>query len=90
MARTPSARADLLADDDPADRRRQHQCRRPTRERVAERGAERLGFARVLQDQRALEIAGAVQAGRQRKWPSSRAPERRNIVENCRLRVIER
>ena len=57
--------ADFLADDDAAQRRRQHRLRAEAAHAIRERRAERFGLARMLQHERALQVAGAVQSGRQ-------------------------
>jgi hypothetical protein len=58
----PERAADFLADDNAADRRREHGLYSAIAKPVGECGAERLGFARMLKDQRALHVTGAVSA----------------------------
>jgi hypothetical protein len=59
--RTP----DLLTDDNPAEGRRQHHVRAEATDTVTELRAERLGLTGMSQNQGALHVSGAVQAGRQ-------------------------
>ena len=54
-----------MADDDAAERRRQHHGRLQIGDALGDRAAERFGVRRMLQDERALQVAGAVQAGGQ-------------------------
>ncbi len=72
----------LLADDDAAERRRQHDRRLHVPGPLRQRGAQRIGKLRVLQDERALQIALAVQPGREPEMPfeeRTRLPEK---IEN--------
>ena len=62
IARTPSARADFLADHDAAKRGRQHGRGAERSHPDTQGGAERLRIARMLEHERALQIAGAVQS----------------------------
>ena len=55
----------LVADDDAAERRREHDRRAVALERGAERFTERRRVARVLEHERALQVPGAVQTRRQ-------------------------
>ena len=70
--------ADLLADDHTAERRRHHDGRSEIARAVRERRAERLRVARMLQDERALQIARTVQPRGQTEMPveqRARSPE---------------
>ena len=79
MARTPSPRATSWPMTmPPRAGDRTQLAAELSRTRRRDVGAAALGLCRVLQHQRALQIAGAVQPGRQAKMPSSRAPTRRN------------
>ena len=69
MARTPRRAADLLADDDAAQGRRQHHVAPQARVAAAMRGAEGLGAGGVLQHERALQVAGTVEARGQPEVP---------------------
>ena len=60
---------DFLADDDAAERRRQDDGRLQVRVRVRQRVAERVGELGILQHERALQVAVAVQPGRQPEVP---------------------
>src|SRR6185295_4508187 len=53
---------DLVADDDAAERRREDHRRPQITGALRDRAAQRLGMLRMLQHQRALQIARAVQA----------------------------
>src|SRR6185503_14069952 len=57
--------ADLLPDDDAAERRRQDHVRRKRTHMFGNRRSTRLGFGRMLQDERTLQVPGAVKSGRQ-------------------------
>ena len=72
--------ADFLADHDPAERGRQHRLRAERSDDRAKRGAERLGLAWMLQHERALQIAGAVQSGRQTEVPFEKSA---GLSKNC-------
>ena len=52
---------DFLSDDDAAERRREHHGGAQVAHAIRDRAAERLGLLRMLQHERALQIAGAVQ-----------------------------
>ena len=69
--------ADLVADDDAAERRRQDDGRRRSADALGDRAAERLGLRRMLQHERALQVAGAVQAGGQAEMPFEQRAGRR-------------
>jgi hypothetical protein len=60
---------DFMADDDATKSRREDDGRAPFENLGDKLAAERLGMDRMLQDERALEIARAVQPGRQAKVP---------------------
>lgn len=53
--------ADLLTDHDPSERWREHAGGAPGADARPQRGADGFGIARMLQDERALQVAGAVQ-----------------------------
>ena len=57
--------ADFLSDDDAAERGRQHDGRAEVARPLGEGAAERLRVGRMLQHERALQVAGAVKPGRQ-------------------------
>jgi hypothetical protein len=78
----PEARADLLADDDAAERRRQHDGRLQVTRQVADRVAESRGEIRILQHERALEVSLAVQTGCSLKCPSRQRAGRAEQIEN--------
>ncbi len=60
---------DFMSDDEAAERRREHGGDAGRRQQPGQRAAERLGMRRMLQHERALEIAATVQAGRQPEVP---------------------
>ena len=60
---------DFLADDDAAERRRQHDRRLQMPRALGERAPERVGELGILQHQRALQVAVAVQPRRQPEVP---------------------
>ena len=87
MARIAERAADFLADDDAAERGREHRPgtqRRGARSASARRG---LGLARMLQHERALEIAGAVKAGRQAEMPFEQGARVTELINNGRDRL---
>jgi len=50
----------FVADDDAAQRRRNHTCDREIAEKLGEGSAERVGVLRMREDERALDVGGAV------------------------------
>jgi hypothetical protein len=78
--------ADLLAYDDPAECRRQHRLRVQLSHAFSECPAERLRMLRMLEHERALQIAAAVQTRREPEMPfEQRAakPKKRQNVVRC-------
>ena len=73
-ARTLQRPRDFLADDDAAERRRQDGRRLQVPGAVGQRRAELLGEIGILQHQRALQVALAVQPGRQPEVPLEKCP----------------
>ena len=65
MVRTAQCAADFLADDDAAERRRQHDRRTEIARAVRDGATERLRIIGMLQHDRALQVAGTVQPRRQ-------------------------
>ena len=82
IARTPSARADLLADDDAAERRREHDLSAQIADPLGDGRAAGLGLARVLQHERALQVAWAVQAGGQPEVPFEQGADAPEEIEH--------
>ena len=63
----PERARDFVADDDTAQGGRKNRRRAGVVKRRGKGPAQRLGVTRMLQDQRALQVSGAMQAGRQSK-----------------------
>ena len=63
----------FVADHHAAERRRQDDGRLQLARPRAERPSERFGVIGVLKDERALQVAGAVQSGRQQKMTSEQS-----------------
>jgi hypothetical protein len=69
IARTPSARPTLVSDDQAAESRRENRIGVSGAQQLAERTTECFGVRRVLQHERALQVAAAVQPRRQAEVP---------------------
>jgi len=61
--------AHLVPDDQPAEGRREDRGRPQVADPVGQRAPESLGMGRMLQDEGALEVARAVEAGREPEMP---------------------
>ena len=82
IARTPSARADFLPDDNAAERRREHDVGAERTDAVSDRGAAGFRFRWMLQNERALQIAGTVQSGGQPEVPFEQRADASKPIEH--------
>lgn len=73
---------DLVSDDQPPKRGRQHHLRCPTSDTVPRRHSERRRVLRVLKNECALKISGTVKTRRQLEVPFEQRPALRKHVEH--------
>jgi hypothetical protein len=73
---------DFVADDDAAEGRRENHRRCQLPDAGGNAGTAGLRFARMLQDEGALEISGAVQAGGEPEVPFEQRPDTAKQIQN--------